>query len=168
MPEPRYDPRWAADARPIYKALGELFIAPHIVKKGAIFSSKASPAECWEPLNHPAWELKEAWFEEERPEIDAKTMLPVKLPDGTISMWKPHAKYRTAIWEQAEPAEVTLIMAPPPDDMTGTLDLAQARYAPGSSGELRPAPDPVYSSLPQVGENGEVILPASPPVKAKA
>lgn len=164
---PRFDTRWANDERPIYKAISALFIAPYIVAKGSVFSSPASPSESWEPLNGPAWERKEAWFEEEIPEIDAKTRLPVKLADNSISMWKPHVKYRQAVYVEAEAATVTLLAEPPRDDMTGTLNLAEARYSKGTSGELMPAPDPVFTSMPQLGEDGSVILPASTPAKPK-
>lgn len=148
-----------------YKTIADCFIAPYFVKKGSIIETGASPGPHLEPMNDEARSAFEAWYDEEIPEIDVKTKLPAKNVDGSLVMWKPHANYRTAVYMPTEAATVKLISEPAADDMTGTLDLASARFSQPGNGELRPAPDPVYAATPR-GEDGTVILPAPIPKPA--
>ena len=147
-------------ATPRYKALSDLFIAPYLVRKGSVFETASSPSHHMEPLNDEARAAMEVWYEEEIPEIDSKTGLPVRDPvSGEISMIKPHRKFRTVVYTPAEAAAVTLIAAPAADDMTGLLDLGTAKFARPGDGELRPAPDPVHAP---VGEDGTRIIAPVP------
>lgn len=155
---------------PRYKALAPHYIAPHYIPKGAQFSTWAAPTHLVEALNDAATSMLELWYEEDHPAADEKGNK-LFLPDGTPKMWKPHAGYRTAKYEAAEPAEVFDIVPPKPDDMTGTLDLATARFAQAVP-QAMPAPDPVHTPRSVEGNaethSGEPILDITqPPAEPK-
>ena len=141
-----------------YLTLAPLFIAPYHVPKGAKIETDSPPNDSLHPLNAEAEAAMEAWYNEEWPELDPKTKAPILRADGTPATFKPHIKFKPmgASAPAGEAPTVRMIEAPRPDDLSGTLDLATARYAPGSNGELRPAPDPVFAQA-AAGEDGSII-----------
>lgn len=147
-----------------YKALADTFISPYFVRKGSIFETEAPPGPHLVPVNAEARAAFERWYDEEIPEIDARTRLPVKASDGSIVMWKPHAKYRTAVYEPADAATVTLISEPSPSN-ADFLDLAQARFARAGNGELRPAADPVHAAGTTTEDGTTILVSAPKPAK---
>ena len=121
-------------AIPQYKALDTVFIAPHIVAKGSIFATDSSPSNAWQPLNPEAEAAFERWYEEEAPVYDE---------EGKQRTYKPHAKFRTVAYEEAEAATVQILAAPDKDDMTGTLNMAELQLKQPTA--ERPPADPIHT-----------------------
>lgn len=154
---------------PHYRALGPHYIAPHYITKGSKFRTWAAPTNFVEPLNDTARQMLEAWYEEEHPDADRQTGKKLYNADGTPVMWKPHEGFRRVQYVPGELPEVFDIEPPAPDDMTGTLDLAQARFAQATP-MARPAPDPIHTPKLETMGADEVfdVELAAPEPKARA
>ena len=129
-------------AIPQYKALDTVFIAPHIVAKGSIFATDSSPSNAWQPLNPEAEAAFERWYEEEAPMLNSRGD-PVYDEEGKQRTYKPHAKFRTVAYEEAEAATVQILAAPDKDDMTGTLNMAELQLKQPTA--ERPPADPIHT-----------------------
>ena len=132
-----------------YRVLTDTFIAPYYVRKGSTIATASKPGPHLEPLNDEAREAFELWYDKSA--INKRTGDPIMVANASgelvQKMCKPHAKYRQTTYE--EPARVgRTISTPAADDMTGTLDLAAARFSKAEVGELRPRPAQTPASAP--------------------
>lgn len=105
---------------PKYRVLAPTFIAPHMIYPGSVITSNGKPGNHLEPLNQPAHEAMERWYNEEWENFDK---------DGkSLGMIKPHMQYRVKSQTPGDQADVVLISGPPKETKP-LMSLAEAQFA---------------------------------------
>ena len=126
---------------PKYRCLQDTFIAPFMFYKGSVIESAAPPGNHLQPLNAEAKARMEDWYNEEHEEVNERT------GEKTGKMFKPHWKFRPAVYVPGAQASAKLLKAPAKDDMTGVLNLATAQMSQQLNTDQRPGPEMDFEDL---------------------
>lgn len=124
---------------PRWELTEDTFIAPHLVRRGSVISSRNySPGFHTKPLNEAAALLLDAWYE------DAKT-IPAHLDENQNLVpektYYPHRQYKPFAAGEAPAAVDFTLEEAPPRDLPGEMDLATAQlYRPDPNSNQAPGP----------------------------
>ena len=129
---------------PRWELTEDTFIAPHLVRRGSVISSRNYPPGFHtKPLNEAASRLLTAWYEETKvvaAHLDENGNL---VPEKT---YYPHRQYQPFAAGERPDAVDFVLEEGPPDDLPGDMDLATANLQhldPANPATFNTAPGPL-------------------------